>query len=158
ADPIGSVAKTYLDRRRLEAPDDGGALRYHASCQFGTTAHPALIALFRDIVSNAPKAIHRIALNSDGTLIDKRMLGPVGGCAVKLDCNEDVELGLTISEGIETGLAGRMINFRPCWAVGSATGIKTFPLLSGIEALTILVDHDEADRNGRQAGQEAALA
>jgi hypothetical protein len=51
-----------------------------------------------------------------------------------------------------------MLNFRPCWAVGSANGIKTFPVLSGIEALTILVDHDEADRNGRQAGQEAALA
>ncbi|WP_426442048.1 hypothetical protein [Bradyrhizobium genosp. P] len=29
-------------------------------------------------------------------------------------------------------------------------------MLSGITALTILVDHDEADRNGRQAGQEAA--
>jgi len=89
-------------------------------------------------------------------LIDKRMLGPVGGAAVKLDCNEDVELGLTISEGIETGLAGRMLGHKPCWATGSANGIRTFPLLGGVECLTLLVDNDEPDQRGRRAGDEAA--
>jgi len=30
------------------------------------------------------------------------------------------------------------------------------PVLNGIEALTILVDNDEADRNGRRVGPDAA--
>jgi CHC2 zinc finger/Toprim domain len=158
ADHVGAIAKRYLDHRRLEAPDHDGALRYHAACPFGTTAHPALIALFRGVISNAPKAIHRIALNADGTLIEKRMLGSVGGCAVKLDCNEDVEQGLTVSEGVETGLAGRMLGFRPCWSLGSSGAIARFEPLAGITALTIITDNDEPDARGRQAGQAAALA
>ena len=46
---------------------------------------------------------------------------------------------------------------KPCWALGSAGAIRSFPVLAGVEALSILVDNDEADRNGRRAGQEAAL-
>ena len=56
--------------------------------------------------------------------------------------------GLTIGEGIETALAGRQLGFRPAWAVGSAGAIAKFPVLPGIEALTIL---EEEDRNGTNA-------
>jgi putative DNA primase/helicase len=41
--------------------------------------------------------------------------------------------------------------------LGFAAGIAKFPVLSGVEALTIFVDDDEPDRNGRRAGPEAAL-
>jgi hypothetical protein len=88
--------------------------------------------------------------------VGKKMLGPVGGCAIKIDDDENVELGMTIGEGIETTLAGRQLGFRPAWALGSAGAIAKFPVLAGIETLTVLVDNDEQDKSGRQAGQQAA--
>ena len=153
----GTLAEQYLRRRGLELPEDGHALRYFSPCPFAGTTYPALIALFRDIVTNEPRAIHRIALGPEGILIGKRMLGRVGGCAVKLDADADVEHGLAVGEGIETMIAARVRGFRPAWALGSAGTLKNFPVLNGVECLSIIVDHDPPDRNGRQAGQEAAL-
>jgi hypothetical protein len=153
----GTLAEQYLRRRGLELPDDDHALRFYSPCPFAGTAYPALIALFRDVRTDEPKAIHRIALAPSGILIAKRMLGRVAGCAVKLDADENVELSLSIGEGIETMIAARMRGLRPAWAVGSAGALKNFPLLNGVECLSIIVDHDLPDRNGRQAGQEAAL-
>jgi Toprim domain len=131
-------------------------LRFCYACPFNGTHYPALVALFRDIVTNEPRAIHRIAITAGGILIAKRMLGRVAGCAVKLDADADVEHGLAVGEGIETMIAARMRGFRPAWALGSAGTLKTFPALNGVECLTILVDNDEPDRNGRRAGPDAA--
>jgi hypothetical protein len=153
----GTLAEEYLRRRHLELPADDEALRYYSPCPFGTGTYPCLLALFRDIVTNGPRAIHRIALAPGGILVAKRMLGRVGGCAVKLDADADVEHGLAVGEGIETMIAARMRGFRPGWALGSAGTLKTFPVLDGVDALTIIVDNDAPDRNGRQAGQEAAV-
>ena len=152
-----TLAEEYLRRRHLELPGDDEALRYFSPCPFGTGTYPCLIALFRDIVTNEPRAIHRIAITSGGILIGKRMLGRVAGCAVKLDADQNVEHGLAVGEGIETMIAARMRGFRPAWALGSAGTLKTFPVLGGVECLSIIVDHDLPDKNGRQAGQEAAL-
>jgi hypothetical protein len=77
---------------------------------------------------------------------------PKGGCAIKLSTDEDVAEGLTIAEGIETALAGMALNFRPAWALGTAGEVAKFPLLSGIECLTILVDNDTSG-----TGQASAL-
>jgi hypothetical protein len=44
------------------------------------------------------------------------------------------------------------LGFRPAWALGDAGSVRKFPVLSGIECLTIIVDNDE---NG--AGQRSAL-
>jgi hypothetical protein len=152
----GTLAEEYLRRRYLELPGDDEALRYYSPCPFGTGTYPCLLALFRDIVTNEPKAIHRIAIGPAGIKIGKRMLGRVAGCAVKLDADADVEHGLAVGEGIETMIAARMRGFRPAWALGSAGALKNFPVLPGIESLSIVVDHDPPDKNGRQAGQEAA--
>jgi CHC2 zinc finger/Toprim domain len=152
----GTLAETYLRRRGLELPEDDEALRFFSPCAFGDTRYPCLIALFRDIVTDEPKAIHRIAITAGGILIGKRMLGRVGGCAVKLDADENVEQSLSIGEGVETMLAARHRGFRPAWALGSAGAMKNFPLLNGVECLSIIVDHDEPDRNGRRAGPDAA--
>jgi putative DNA primase/helicase len=46
--------------------------------------------------------------------------------------------------------------YRPCWALGSAGAIRNFPVVDGIESLTIMVDNDPADQRGRRAGDEAA--
>jgi Toprim domain/CHC2 zinc finger len=152
----GTLAEEYLRRRHLELPGDDEALRYYSPCPFGTGTYPCLLALFRDIVTNEPKAIHRIAIGPAGIKIGKRMLGRVAGCAVKLDADADVEHGLAVGEGIETMIAARMRGFRPAWALGSAGTLKNFPVLNGVECLSIIVDNDEADRNGRRAGPDAA--
>jgi hypothetical protein len=85
-------------------------------------------------------------------------LGPVRDCAVKVDDDTNVEQGLVIGEGFETVLAARQLGFRPGWSLGSAGAVRNFPVLPGIDSLTILVDHDAPDQRGRQAGQEAAIA
>jgi len=95
------------------------------------------------------------------------MLGRAKGAAIKLDAAENVTLGLHIGEGIETCLTARQQGFRPVWALGSADSIAGFPVLVGIEALTILVEHDDSGANGRaiqrcsqrhqQAGREVWL-
>jgi hypothetical protein len=159
AAPItGTLAETYLRRRGLEPPEGNEALRYCGACPFGEVRYPCLLALFRDIRTNEPRAIHRIALGAGGMVIAKKMLGPVAGNAVKLDPDEDVEYGLHIGEGVETMLAGRMRGLRPAWALGSAGAVKSFRVLGGIESLTIVVDHDAPDKNAREAGQDSALA
>lgn len=154
----GTLAEEYLRRRGLEPPEGDEALRFYSPCPFGPgVTYPCLMALFRNIVTNAPRAIHRIAITAGGIMIGKKMLGQVMGAAVKLDADENIERGLVIGEGIETCLAARMLGLKPCWALGSAGAVKQFPVLDGVDALTIIVDHDPPDRNGRQAGQEAAL-
>jgi putative DNA primase/helicase len=118
-DPRGTLAETYLKSRGLQLDDDlaGRVLRFHPTCPWGKDQRvPALLAAFRprnDPGEDAPpSAIIRIGLTAEGGKLGKggdgkRMLGPVGGCAIKLDADEDVTLGLGITEGLETGLAVR---------------------------------------------------
>jgi hypothetical protein len=147
----------YLRKRGIELLPGDDALRFHPSCPFGSASSPCLIGLFRDIRTNAPKAIHRTALKAGGFKVDRKAMGPISGCAIKLTPDEDVEHGLTIGEGIETTLAGMQLGFKPAWAAGSSDGIKAFPVLPGIEALTILVDADLPDKNDKRPGPEAAV-
>jgi hypothetical protein len=83
-------------------------------------------------------------------------LGPIAGAAIKLSGHDEVECSLHVGEGVETVLAAMALGFKPAWALGSAGAIRAFPVLGGIDCLTIFVDHDNPDRNGRQAGHEAA--
>jgi hypothetical protein len=106
-----------------------------------------MIALLRDIKTDEPQAIHRTALTPDGDKIERKNLGPKRGAAIKLSDDSDVTSGLTIGEGIETVLAGMMLEFCPAWSLCDAGEIANFPVLSGIETLTILVDHDEAGQD-----------
>jgi len=158
AKPItGTIAERYLHSRGLrDLPSD--VLRFHPSCPFGKTRHPSLLSRYTDIATNEPRVISRTALSAAGNKVGRMSLGPVGGAAIKIDDDANVEYGLAIGEGLETVLAARRLGFRPAWALGSAGAIRNFPALPGIEALTILVDHDEPDQRGRQAGQEAAAA
>jgi hypothetical protein len=158
-DAAGTLVETYLASRRLRLPDGAThyVIRYHPSLYYDGEHVPGMVALYRDIVSDKPCAIHRTFLARDGAKLDRRMLGPVVGCAIKLSAHEDVSLGLHIGEGIETGLAGMMLGFAPMWVLGFAGAIATFPVLSGIECLTILTDNDKANaKSGKTPGQNAA--
>ena len=69
---------------------------------------------------------------------------------IRLWPDEAVEQGLVIGEGLETVLVAatriehKGTRLAPAWACGDAGHVAAFPVLAGIEALTILVDHDES--------------
>jgi putative DNA primase/helicase len=167
-DPRGTLAEQYLCGRGLALDDGlcGRTLRFHGRCPFGkddadkAVYVPALIVAFRpfrdDDENRAPRALHRIGLDQDGNKLGKMMLGPVGGCAVKLDADENVEQALGTCEGLETGLAIRATGWKRVWCLGSAGAIKTFAPIPGIETITIFADHDEIDFKGKRPGQDAA--
>jgi hypothetical protein len=110
-----------------------------------------MVALYRNIKTDEPQAISRTFLDGDGNKLERRFLGPVGGAAVKLDADEDVLSGLHIGEGVETCLAARQLGLRPTWALGSCMAIGAFPVLTGIECLSILRENDEANRRNADA-------
>jgi putative DNA primase/helicase len=113
---------------------------------------PDLWIPWRPPAHHRPKAIHRTALRADGTgKADlpglgnaKRMLGPAKDAGLKLTRDTDVTDGLGIAEGIETALTIVCAGWRPVWACGSAGAIEKFPILPGIESLTIFADADRA--------------
>jgi putative DNA primase/helicase len=162
-------ASAYLDWRHVLQPAlDAGdrVLRFHPNCRFGSGRHACLLALRRDLYSDEPRAIQRIALPDMYTMrqmtftrfvevggkITRMTLGPKTETAIKLSSDEIVIQGLTIGEGLETVLAGMAKSFCPAWALGDADSVENFPIIGGIEALTILVDNDASGR-----GQCAAL-
>jgi putative DNA primase/helicase len=150
--PRGTLAERYLqEQRKLYLPADvaNTVLRFHPRCPWRnentgkTDRVSALIAAFRSVDDDKITAIHRIALNPDGTKIGRRMLGVAHRVAVKLDSIIGDELA--IGEGIETCMAAREIGgMPPVWALGSVGAISFFPILPGIRRLTILGEAGEA--------------
>lgn len=166
--PVGTPVETYFAERRL--PLDLlremaiVTIRFHPACPFQDIGrHPAMICRYSPIEYDLdpeapPSAIHRTALRDDGSWHlgerAKQMLGPVGSHAIKLSPDSDVCEGLGICEGVETGLKVIAGGFRPVWALGSAGGIERFPVLGGVQALTIFADHDQAGLSAAQACAE----
>jgi putative DNA primase/helicase len=155
-DPRGTIVERYLKSRGLELPDDVAerVVQFHAACPWrgedgSLQRRPVMLTAFRLVIGDRLVAVHRTLLSDDGRKIDRRMLGPVAGAAIKIDPDHDVEQGLNICEGFETGLAGRELGFRPVWALGSAGAIAAFPVLPGIDALTILAETDDSGANAR---------
>jgi hypothetical protein len=152
---VDTAAERYLVGRGIvELPPgvDGEVLRFHPACPFGEIPRiSCMLALLRDIRTNEPGAIHRTAVTPGGDKIGRMMLGPKVGAAVKLSPDDAVTMGLTIAEGIETALSGMQLGWQPAWSVVDAAGVAKFPVLSGIEALTILVDNDESGTGQRKA-------
>jgi putative DNA primase/helicase len=153
--PIGdTLAAAYLRFRGL-VPPRCTHLRFHPSCPRGAQERlPAMVAAMTDPVTNAFCGVHRTFLCADGRGkiehgIPKMMMGRAG--VIKLTPDEDVTLGLGVCEGIETGLAlMQRAGWGAIWAAGSAGGIAKFPVLRGIECLTIFPDADD-----RGAGRKA---
>jgi putative DNA primase/helicase len=158
-DPRGTLVETYLAGRGLDLPDDivGAVIRFHPRCPWRADDDSliyvtAMICAMRSITTDQITAVHRTRLSPDGLKLDRRMLGVATGAAVKLDADENVTGGLHIAEGVESGLAARALGFVATWALGSTGGqtnqgktyggIADFPVLGGIECLTILVEND----------------
>ena len=167
-EPRGTIVERYLRGRGLDLPADIAmrVVRFHSACPWrgedGTREQrPVMLTAFRSIANDKLVAVHRTLLSQDGRKLDRKMLGPVGGAAIKIDADEDVEQGLMIGEGFETCLSARMLGFRPVWALGSAGAIANFPILSGIDAITILAETDDSGANAkaiRACGNRWAVA
>jgi hypothetical protein len=151
ARPIaGTLAARYLSKTRgidLAAlpAEINMVLRFHARCPFEPgTRHPCLLALLRDVATDAITGIHRIALTADARKIERRMLRRTG--AVKL---WPAGAQLVVGEGIETVLAAatriryRGAPLQPAWSMVSSYALGRLPVIPGVERLVILVDHDE---------------
>jgi hypothetical protein len=119
-----------------------------------------MIAVMTDPATNQPVGIHRTFLAPDGrgkAQLDtpRMMMGHAG--VIRLTSDQDVTHGLGICEGIETGLAIiQHADWKPVWSTTSANGIRSFPVLGGIECLTIFADHDPVNRSGKQPGVDSA--
>jgi phage/plasmid primase-like uncharacterized protein len=167
AGPVeGTIGTTYFEREReiFELPPDvHEVLRFHRRCVWGRdddgrwTFHPCILALYRDIISDEPTGVHRIALDSDGKLIDRMGLGRKRKSAVKLWGEAEMTTGLVVGEGVETVLAAatrvrhRGTLLQPAWSLVDAGNLERLPIIPGIEHLTVLADADESQR-----GQDAA--
>jgi hypothetical protein len=160
-EPQGSLVVAYLAERGLVLPaEPGGVLRYHRACPFEADKLPAMVALIRNAVTGEPQGLHRTPLTPagerargpDGAKLPKMMLGVAGGGAIMLSPNWQVEASLAIAEGIESALAGlRWQPWVPTWAALSAGGVRAFPVLSGLEALTVYADADAAGIDASRA-------
>jgi CHC2 zinc finger/Toprim domain len=155
----GSPPALFLESRGLEMMHGVSprALLYHARCPFRDDAgnevvHHALIGIYRDVVTDKVKAISRRPLTRDGGSLSKPIsLGPARGCAIKLTADEDVTQGLHLAEGVTSALAAAMLGMVPVWACGGTRNMAKFPVLVGIDSLTLIADNDQSG-----AGQTAA--
>jgi phage/plasmid primase-like uncharacterized protein len=149
----------YLARRGISLDDlpESGGLRWHPACPWELGTKACVMARYTDTVTGEPRGIWRRPITGE----KPKTLGPMGGCVIRLWPDDAINEGLVIGEGIETTLAAatriehRGTLLRPAWATGSAGNMATFPVLAGIEALTILVDHD-ASGTGQKAAEACA--
>ena len=159
-EPRGTLVEKYLISRGIAlAPELAmRVIRFHAACPWRDkigaelTHIPAMLSVMRNIRTNEATAVQRTALSPTGEKIGRMTLGRKTGAAIKLSADEDVTMGLAIGEGLETVLSAMQLGFRPAWALGDASNVRHFPIVSGIGCLTIIVDNDESG-----TGQRAAL-
>ena len=154
--PLGSIVEHYLrEHRALTLPADiaGSVIRFHGSLYFDAqTRLPGMVCLFRLIGTNEPCGILRTFLDRQtGQKIERRMLGVAKAAAIKLDPDCDAAGCLTIGEGVETTLAGRMAGLGHTWALGSSGAIRAFPALSRLSELTVLEENDPTSRRDVKA-------
>jgi hypothetical protein len=126
----------------------------------GIPAHPlhgqrlgCIVGIMSDPrTGSATGAISRTYLDADLQKIGKAKTLGKPQDIIRLSRDEDVHEGLFLGEGLETALTAMAIfGYRPVWATGTTAVMKRFPVLAGIEALTIFADRDH---NG--AGERAA--
>jgi hypothetical protein len=159
-DPRGTIVEDYLVGRRLELSEDiaNRAIRFHPSlawreCDGDPVIRvQAMIAAMRNIESDEIVAVSCRRLTPDGHKLGKpKFRGVAAGAAIKLDPDETVTHGLHVGEGVESCMSARQLGLKPTWALGSTSNIAAFPVLSGIECLTILGENDEASAKAVQA-------
>ena len=157
-DPRKTLVDAYLRGRALELTDAlaDEVIRFHRACPWGDDAGKtihvrAMVVALRSIATDEITAVQRTRLSPEGKKVERRTPGVARGAAVKLDADRNVTNRLHVGEGVETCMTARQIGLRPTWAVGSAGDVAAFPVLDGIERLTILAENDEASEGAIEA-------
>jgi putative DNA primase/helicase len=146
----GTIGEQYLRARHCAIPPEDGDLRFHPALKHpnGYTG-PALVALVTDAITRQPISLHRTWICADGTKakVDPPRLLLGGhrkqGGVIRLWPDEFVTYGLGIGEGVESTLTLATV-LRPAWSLIDAGNLGAFPVLPGIEVLTIAADNDPA--------------
>ena len=164
----GTVGQTYLEYRGCLLPPPDSDLRF---LEQADRRPPSLCARVTNAQTNRPLTLHFTRLATDGrgkagTEQDKLLLGGhrKRGGVVRLWPDECVTYGLGIAEGIESALGAAHL-FTPVWAAIDASNLAAFPIVSGIDALTIFADHDDVGigaaklcaRRWRDMGREVRI-
>jgi putative DNA primase/helicase len=164
---LGSPGETYLrDARKIvtsaieDVLDRTDGVGWHPAVYFNEPGHAlhgrklgAIISVMTEMITAEPTgAISRTYIHEGRKVGKAKTLGSPAGI-IRLSEDADVLEGLHIAEGLETALAGMSIGLRPMWAAGSTALMAKFPVLSGVEALTVIVDHD-ANAAGERAARE----
>jgi hypothetical protein len=167
---LGSPGETYFrDVRRIDTEaiadvlERIDAIGWHPAVYFNEPGHAlhgrklgCIVGVMTDPVTAKPTgAISRTYIHEGRKLGKAKTLGSPAGI-IRLSEDADVLEGLHIAEGLETALAGMSIGLRPMWATGSTALMTKFPVLPGIEALTIIADHDANGAGERAAGEVAS--
>jgi putative DNA primase/helicase len=150
APAAGTLVETYLAHRGLRL-EPCMPLRFHP-CAWRNRANgppgPAMVALMTCPEQNEPTGTHITYLRPDGRgkadgPSPKAMFGRRG--VIRLSPDEEVTLGLGVAEGIETAVAVmQRLDWRPVWAATCAGAVASFPVLPGLDAITVFADCDSA--------------
>jgi hypothetical protein len=167
----GSPIERWLKERGIDPARldlDRLPLRWAPRCPLAKGTAPAMLAMMTDPMTNEEVGVHRTFLTADGKAKafgenSRRIVGHAG--IIRLSADEDVAEGLGISEGIENGLAVMAAGWQPIWACGSLGMLTAFPVLPGIEWLTIFADPKPHEIEGARtcatrwsaAGREAVV-
>jgi hypothetical protein len=177
-----SPGETYLRVSRgidtaaiADVLERNDAIGWHPAVRFnepGQALHGqrlgCIVGVMTDPVTASPTgAISRTYIDKNLHKVCKaKTLGSPAGL-VRLTRDEDVTCGLCLAEGLETALSAMAKGFRPVWSTGSTALMKTFPVLSGIDYLTVIADHDasgageaaarEVEARWRRARREAGI-
>jgi putative DNA primase/helicase len=176
----GTPGERYLrEIRRIDTDEAADVLErvdaigWRPQAYFHEPDHPlhgqrlgCIVGVMTDPVTGRPTgAISRTYIDENLRKIGKaKTLGSPAGI-VRLSRDEDVLQGLYLAEGLETALSAMAKGLRPVWSTGSTALMKTFPVLDGIDCLTVIADHDatgagenaarEVETRWRRAGREA---
>jgi putative DNA primase/helicase len=152
----GTLGETYLLSRNCMLPPKDSHLRYLPP---DGNYPPSLCAGVTDAITGKPLSLHFTRLAADGcgkagTDQDRLLLKGhrKAGGVVRLWPDEAVTTSLGLAEGIESALAAAH-GFTPVWAAIDANNMAAFPVLAGIQSLTLFIDHDAA---GIRAGMACA--
>jgi putative DNA primase/helicase len=145
-----TIAGRYLAARGCALPPwpDDSDLKWHPEIKH-PSGHvgPAMVGLVTDILTAEPISLHRTWITAHGKadLEKPRLLlkRHRADGVIRLWPDAEVTIGLGLAEGIETALVAAR-GFTPMWATLSAGNLKKFPVLPGIECLTVFVDNDAA--------------
>ncbi len=150
----GTLGEQYFRQRSISIAlnDD---IRFHHSLHCGkknsNERMPAVVVAVRD-EGGVVVGVHRISLNADGTQIQKRHLGTIGGHGVRLG---NPQSHVYLCEGLEDGLSLMQI-YPDAYAI-CVLGGRNFAkvnLHEEVQHITIAADSDDAGERAAFKAQE----